>query len=245
MPGVTVPCPTSKQAAAAATALARLHRAAADLPGQPVRRGFSPGVALRIEQARNLLAMPWQRRRGVLSQTAVQAAADVIARFDAAITVFAGYGGRAFIERVAATPPRECWQQVVLRDVWCDHVLFADRYRDDVTAIIDLHAAGIDTPATDLARLLGSWQAPPGGQPRSICDRWPEAIRAYERERPLSADEAALISFLHATGVVFGLDNWFRWILEEQRTFGDPERVLARIDGLLQELPAALITPTP
>ena len=243
MPGATVACPTPAQAASAATTLARLHRAAADLPGQPVRRGFSPGVALRIEQARNLLAMPWQRRRGGLSQTAVQAAADVIARFDAAITVFAGCGGRAFIERVAAMPPRECWQQVVLRDVWCDHVLFADQGREDVTAIIDLHAAGVDTPATDLARLLGSWRVPPGRQSCSLSNRWPEAIAAYEVERPLSCVEVGLIPILHATAVVFGLDNWFRWILDEQRTFADPHRVLARIEGLLQELPAALATP--
>jgi len=112
-----------------------------------------------------------------------------------------------------------------------------------VVAIIDLHAAGTDTPTTDLARLLGSWYVPSGSQSCSLSDRWPEAIAAYQVVRPLSVLEADLISFLHATGVVFGLDNWFRWILEEQRTFADPERVLARIDGLLQELPAALATP--
>jgi len=243
MPGVTVPCPTSKQAAAAATALARLHRAAADLPGCAACQGFSPGVARRIEQSRHLLAMPWQSRREGLSSFAAGLPADVAVRFDAAITLFADCGGSAFASRMAATRPGEYWQQVVLRDVWCDHVLYADRDREDVTAIIDLHAAGVDTPATDLARLLGSWQVPPGRQPRSLPDRWPEAIRAYRLERPLSADEADLISFLHATAVVFGLDNWFRWILEEQRMFADPQRVLTRIDSLLQELPAALAPP--
>ena len=244
MPGLAIPCPTSKQAAAAATALARLHRAAARLPEKPVRMGLSPGVVRRIEQSRHLLAMPWQRRRAALSQAAVSSAADIVARFDAAITLFAGCGGPAFVERVAGTRPRECLQQVVLRDVWHDHVLFADRGRDDVAAIIDLHAAGTDTPATDLARLLGSWYVPSGSQSSSLSDRWPEAIAAYQVVRTLSDLEADLISFLHATAVVFGLDNWFRWILEEQRTFADPERVLARIDGLLQELPAALTTPT-
>ena len=243
MPGVAVPCPTPTQAAAAATTLARLHRAAADLPGYATCQGFSPGVARRIEQARHLLAMPWSRRRAALAQTANQSAADVVARFDAAITIFADCGGPAFVERVAAMPPRQCWRQVVLRDVWCDHVLFADRGCDDVTAILDLHAAGIDTPATDLARLLGSWQVPPGRWSCSLSNRWPEAIAAYEVVRPLSGLEASLIPFLHTTAVVFGLDNWFRWILDERRMFADPQRVLARIEGLLQELPAALATP--
>ena len=243
MPGVAVPSPTPAQAAAAATALAHLHQAAADLPGCATCQEFSPGIARRIEQARHLLAMPWHRRRDALSQAAAGSVADIVDRFDAAITVFAGCGGRAFVERVAAMPARKCQQQVVLRDIWCDHVLFADRGRDDVTAILDLHAAGVDTPATDLARLLGSWHVPSGRQSCTLRDRWPEAIAAYEVVRPLVGVEAGLIPFFHATAVVFGLDNWFRWILDEQRTFADSQRVLARIEGLLQELPAALAAP--
>jgi len=39
---------------------------------------------------------------------------------------------------------------------------------------------------------------------------------------------------------VFGLDNWFRWTLEEQREFPDTQSVLARIDRLLEELERAL-----
>jgi hypothetical protein len=48
------------------------------------------------------------------------------------------------------------------------------------------------------------------------------------------------VPWLHATGVVVGLDNWFRWTLEEDRRFADPARVLARIDRLSAQLPAAL-----
>jgi len=157
MPGEAILCPTPTQAAAAATALARLHLAAARLPGKPVRTGLSPGVGRRIEQARQLRAISWQSRRAALPLAATRPPlADIVARFDAAITVFAECDGAAFIERLAAIRPVECMQQVVLRDVWCDHILFADRRSSEVTGIIDLHAAGIDTPATDLARLLGS-----------------------------------------------------------------------------------------
>jgi hypothetical protein len=45
---------------------------------------------------------------------------------------------------------------------------------------------------------------------------------------------------LHAAGVVFGLDNWFRWVLEEGRTFSDPTAALLRADRLLAALPVAL-----
>jgi Ser/Thr protein kinase RdoA (MazF antagonist) len=76
----------------------------------------------------------------------------------------------------------------------------------------------------------------------SLFDRWPEAIAAYDRVRPLSHAETDLIPFLHATGVVLGLDNWFRWTLGERRTFPDARRMFDRIDRLLQELPAAIAT---
>jgi hypothetical protein len=58
--------------------------------------------------------------------------------------------------------------------------------------------------------------------------------------RPLSHEEVGLIPILHATGLLFGLDNWFRWTLDERREFPDADRVLARIDSLLAALPAGL-----
>jgi|694.fasta_scaffold61802_2 Ser/Thr protein kinase RdoA (MazF antagonist) len=106
-----------------------------------------------------------------------------------------------------------------------------------VAGIVDYHAAGIDTPATDLARLLGSWRRPPAAASPEL---WPEALAAYEAVRPLTATERALVPWLHATGVVVGLDNWFRWTLEEGRRFAAPGHVLGRIDRLSSQLPGAL-----
>jgi Ser/Thr protein kinase RdoA (MazF antagonist) len=247
MPGVAMPCPTPAQAAAAATALAHLHLAAARLVNHPPRQDFSPGLALRIERARELLARPWQARCHAWSHAARhRMPADrwtaLDARVATAIDLFTAAGGDAFLARVASIQPHSSMLQPVLRDVWCDHVLFADERSDSVTAIVDLHAAGIDTPATDLTRLMGSWAAPAGGERLSILDRWPTAVAAYDRVRRLPHAEADLIPFLHATGVVCGLDNWFRWTLDEQREFPDARRMLARIDRLLQELPAAIAT---
>lgn len=245
MPGVAVPCPTPAQSAAAATALAHVHRAAASLPGHPPRTEASPGVARRIERARRLLAEPWQARRAAWSRdrAAVGHAeflATVDARVAAAIAVFDACGGPRLLARWADLRPDRCLVQPVLRDIWCDHVLFEDGQSESVNAIIDLHAAGIDTPATDLARLLGSWTVPAGGKGLSRLDRWREAIAAYDRVRPLSRQEAGLIPFLHGTGVLFGLDNWFRWTLDEHREFFDAGRVLQRIDSLLEALPGGL-----
>ena len=58
--------------------------------------------------------------------------------------------------------------------------------------------------------------------------------------RPLDDRERRLVPFLHATAVVLGLDNWFRWTLDERRHFADPARVVARIDRLLAELEDAI-----
>jgi Ser/Thr protein kinase RdoA (MazF antagonist) len=247
MPGVAVPCPTPSQAATAATALARLHVAAASLPGHLPRLQVSPGVERRIERSRQLRAQPWTASRAAWSRAArlrmpAEVSTALDARVAAAIEIFAASDGNAFLARVAALRPNGCLLQPVLRDIWCDHVLFADRADDAVTAIIDLHAAGIDTPATDLARLAGSWDPLPRDDRRPLIERWPEAVAAYDRVRPLSRDEAALISFLHATGVVFGIDNWFCWTCEEHREFPDTQKMLDRIDRLLTALPGAFAT---
>jgi len=247
MPGVAVPCPTPAQAAAATTTLARLHLAAASLQDHPPRAGISPGIERRIDHARRLRAQPWHARRVVWSRAARDwMPVDVVAALDdrvaTAIAIFNQCGGEMLLTRVAAMGSRSSMLQPVLRDVWCDHVLFADERSDSVTAIVDLHAAGIDTPATDLTRLMGSWAAPAGGERLSILDRWPTAVAAYDRVRRLSHAEADLIPFLHATGIVCGLDNWFRWTLDQHREFPDARRMLARIDWLLQELPAAIAT---
>jgi Ser/Thr protein kinase RdoA (MazF antagonist) len=246
MPGVAMPCPTPAQAAAATTTLARLHLAAASLQDHPPRAGISPGIERRIDHARRLLAQPWQARRVVWSRATrdwmpVEVVADLDDRVATAIAIFNQCGGEMLLARVAALRSRSSMLQPVLRDVWCDHVLFADEQSDSVTAIVDLHAAGIDTPATDLARLAGSWAVPAGSERMSLFDRWPEAIAGYDRVRPLLHGEADLIPFLHGTGVMLGLDNWFRWILLEGRRFECSARVLERVDQLVGRLPDAVV----
>jgi len=246
MPGVAVPEPSAAQSAAAATALARLHIAAARLPGHPPATAVPRALVRRIEQAATMRDDPWETRRAGLPRCReAGSAADVVdaivARFDAAIATFAAMDGPAFVERSSRLAARPGRVQAVLRDIWCEHVLFEPSAATRVTGIVDLHAAGIDTPATDLARLLGSWDRPVSGPCHGLLDRWPEARAAYEAVRPLDEAERRLVGFLHGTGVVFALDNWFRWTLEERRTFADPRRVIDRIGRLAELLPDAMI----
>lgn len=232
--------PTPAQAAAAADALARLHVAAATLPDMPVRVGPSPGVVRRIAQARALAMRPWRARRGAVTTAACAFPAAVTARWDRAITLFAAAGGERAVLAVSEARPDDTLLQPVLRDVWHAHVLFAPGEPVRVAGIVDAHAAGTDSPAGDVARLLGSWRRGSGPSSADPTTDWPDALAAYGRRRHMPATELGLVPFLHAAGVLCGLDNWFRWTLEERRAFANPGAVLDRIDGLLERLPTAL-----
>lgn len=237
--GAATEAPLPGQAAVALDALARLHAAAATLPGQERKLAVAPGLARRIERARCLRADPWDERRRRYGRP--PRGAGLIAalrdRLDAAARVFAATAGNAALDRLAALQSEPLPLQPVLRDVWAAHVLFATDAPLRVAGFIDLHAAGSDSPATDIARLLGSWSPGDGGR---FMGTWAEALRSYETRRPLLAGERHAIPLLHAAGVVFGLDNWFHWVLDEGRTFPDPDAVLRRADRLLAALPTAL-----
>ncbi|MFZ4734138.1 MAG: hypothetical protein ACOYK7_16500, partial [Pirellulales bacterium] len=69
---------------------------------------------------------------------------------------------------------------------------------------------------------------------------WGAATERYQATRLLSQKELGLIPWLAATGVVFGLDQWFRWILVEGRRFADAEEVVRRTDRLVERVGPAL-----
>lgn len=241
VPGTSTAAPTTAQAVAAARALARIHRAAATLPGEPPRQAPSPALAKRISRVAVLLGDPWAGRPvGLGSGGNGSLLEAVAARFDAARDTFRAEDGLRLLRGWTGVEPLPIPLQPVMRDVWCDHVLFASGDPARVAGVIDFHAAGVDTPAADVARLLGSWQPPVDRRPLPLDARWAEALAGYEDVRPLTHQERRLVPELHAMGVVFGLDNWFRWTLGERREFPDEARVLGRIDWLLGELPAAL-----
>jgi len=233
-PGGPTSTPTPAQAIAAMEALARVHVAAAALPGPVPDAG--PGLPRRLARVQRLIADPWQARRGRLAPpaAATDLARGMRARLDQAIATFAAVAGDRALAAFARWRPPAVPVQPVLRDVWADHVFFA---QDRVTGLIDLHAAGCDTPATDIARLLGSWKSPWPGT-GAWATRWGPALDAYHAVRVLSAAERRVLPLIHASTIVLGLDNWFQWVLEEGRSFSAPA-ALERVDRLLSGLAEA------
>lgn len=238
--GSATETPAPGQAAAALRCLARLHRAAATLPNAAPEVGPSPGVERRRALARELIGRPWRMRRATSASGGGTVAAAVAARWDRALGIFDTAGGGRAVTCLADVFVGGTPLQAVLRDVWYAHVLFDEAESDRVAGIVDAQAAGIDSPAVDIARLLGSWRQPGPEQAADLAAAWPDAIAAYESIRPLADAERGLVPLVHAASVLGGLDNWFRWTVEERRSFADPAAVLTRIDRLIERLPAAL-----
>ncbi len=100
----------------------------------------------------------------------------------------------------------------VLGDVHQDNVLFTG---DEVTGVVDFGAANHDSPALDVARLLGSFV----GDDRDARRR---GLDAYQALDPLSTDELAAVDFFDSSGTVTAAANWITWL------WGEPERRLDR-----------------
>jgi Ser/Thr protein kinase RdoA (MazF antagonist) len=237
MPGLPRERPTAAAVSEAATFLGRVHAVAATMPENPPDVGPSPGMVRRIGQARGWLERPWGRL--VEDSTAARCRsmlADALRpRVDRAAGLVADAAAHRTIAAIAALEPRPVTRQAVLRDVWSAHLLFAAGRPPRVTGLVDFHAAGIETPATDIARLLGSWL-----DPEAVTTVWWfEFLAAYVAGGGPAGLEHA-VPFLAASGIVFGLDNWFRWVLVEGRDFPGPTAVLSRVDRLLASLPTAL-----
>jgi len=233
LPGRSVAVPDAVARGAALRRLAEIHIAAATLPDGVPRLTRSRGFLERIERTAVLRDRPWKERWRE-SADRPRCGDAVAGRFEQAIESFAAEG-HAALERIMRTPLIETPCQAVLRDVWSDHVLFED---GRVSGIIDFHAAGIDTVATDLARLVGSWMLA-AGNAKSTPD-WDECLAAYESVRQLHDGERRLVRFLHHAGVIVAIDNWFRWLLEERRSFSDLNAVANRLDQLVKSLPESI-----
>lgn len=232
--------PTAGQVNSALSLLSRLHAAAARMPENPPAAGPSPGIVRRIEQARSWLARPWEslKERPPTAMSGDPLDAAIVPRVAAAAATLRQADGERIMTSIAALEARPLPRQSVVRDIWAAHVLFAAHDPERVSGIVDFHAATTDTPATDVARLLGSWMTDAAVE----REWWSERLAAYQPppEAATTRGFRDLVRFLAASGIVFGLDNWFRWVLEEGRSFDDARAVIDRVDRLLATLPAAL-----
>jgi Ser/Thr protein kinase RdoA (MazF antagonist) len=123
--------------------------------------------------------------------------------------------------------------QPCIRDIWHDHVLFTG---NQVTGVVDFGAVAIDTPATDVARLLGSLAQASAGQgtgSTSATNIWREGLSAYQTVRSLSTEEIQAVHALDASGTILAGCNWIRWIYIDGRQFDDHRQVVERFRRIL------------
>lgn len=210
--------------------LARWHLAARTFRPQPGEAQWFRSVELApspaVEHRLGLIA-DWNARRGSMLETRLaKALADGYGNLPRFIltafrTVAPGIEARLRMASCLQYPLQPC-----LRDVWHDHVLFTG---DRVTGLIDLSACRTENVAADLARLLGSLL----GDDRP---RWSLALEEYQRDRPLSVDELALIEILDQSGVLLSGLAWLDRIYLQQESIAEPGRVLARLQRIEQRL---------
>lgn len=224
--------------AAAAVCLAQWHLAAARFLAEPAwmpwfyaaDSGVPPALAHRLR-----LLEPWNRRRmdhldGLLAGGRRTELTDL----SRSLLCFL----RRDVPRVSSelhsvgaltVPLQPC-----LRDVWRAHILFAG---EEITGLIDPHAARSESVAGDLARLLGTLV---GNDPV----RWQAGLASYAAVRPLSDAERLLIRVYDRSGLLLAGAAWLEWLhLSEDRvpfTPGVCERmrhIVSRLQDGLPECP--------
>ncbi len=222
--------PTPARLRAALQTLALWHRAAEHFAAKTSERkwfssspsGLSPGL---VRRAREIARWDDTTCALVLDRLAIRTWPDFS---DLGCQILDGF--RKAAPRIAAqlnigrntlVPLQPC-----LRDVWHDHVLFTG---DEVTGLIDPHAARSDTVATDLARLVGSLV----GDDRQA---WQTGLDAYQEFRPLAAAELVLVELFDQTAVLLNGLTWLDWHCLQGRVFDDRDRVIARLQGILARL---------
>lgn len=116
--------------------------------------------------------------------------------------------------------------QPCIRDIWHDHVLFE---RDEVSGFVDFGAMRTDHVACDVSRLLGSLVG-------SDREKWKQGLENYQSLRPLTGEELVLVDAYDRSTVLLSGMNWVQWIAVEGRKFDDRQRVLKRLDEIIQRL---------
>jgi homoserine kinase type II len=212
--------PAREQVSAAMRGLAALHAALS----ARVVVGPSPGIAERARECaefarhegRVLHELLERAGAGTERELAAQCLDEVARRVEQVHT------------ELAAVADRELTLQPCLRDCRPEHFLFEG---SRLTAIVDYGAMGIESPAADLARLLGEWI---GG------NAWLRrlAFEEYAQVRALDEATSALVPVFERSTKLLAPLRWIRWHFLEQRVFEDKQavaRALRRCVARLRE----------
>jgi Ser/Thr protein kinase RdoA (MazF antagonist) len=221
--------PQPEKLAAALRSLAALHLSAARLPGGlpdwMKKPGVSPALMRRSERLCNLVLSDSKKLQAAVRR---QPPSERHRLAEEAL---------ALVEQTAEVELQKSqrWEmeplplQMCLRDVWHDHILFTG---SRVTGIIDFGAIGFDSPAGDVARLLGSMV----GDDR---ERWQLGLEAYEAVKPLAAHERDAIAFFDSSGVVLSAVNWVHWLFRDSSALAatvDRSKAFQRLERLTARL---------
>ncbi|RIK71821.1 MAG: hypothetical protein DCC67_20115 [Planctomycetota bacterium] len=230
--------PREAKLRAALSMLARFHLAAA---------AFQPGGAARVVAPQPSPAL--QRRSTRLAELAGGGLTDLVRRVDRCPPGDETSLAREVLQLVHRVVPRLRVElaahgrmplpvQWRLGDIWHDHVLFTG---DEVTGVVDFGAASIDSPAGDVARLMGSLAA-------DDAAAWRVGLAAYAAVRPLSLAEQQAVRLFDSTGVVIAAVNWVDWLflnslpasvpVNRQLAFERLRRLATRLQCLANQLPA-------
>ena len=187
---------------AAMCLLARLHLTAAklptELPSWEKATRVSPALMRRSERLCNLVLADNRRIRNLSGYKPANAEQRLALK---GFTLLARTA-EAELQKSQRWETEELPLQWCLRDVRDEHVLFTENC---VTGLVDFGAVGFDSPAGDVARLLGSLV----GDDR---EGWRRGLEAYESIKPLSAVEREAIVFFDSSGVVISTANWLTWL---------------------------------
>jgi homoserine kinase type II len=183
LPGVSVSEPTPAQAKAVGGALAQLHLAAADFPGQRC----------------NAMGLPeWQRLAKACGHDGMQAIDPALAELV-----------ESELPRLAAAWPQGLPRGVIHADLFPDNVLMLD---ESVTGLIDFYFACTDTTAYDLAVTHAAWCFDASGA-RFDSALSAALLDGYAAVRPLSAlERAALPVLARGAAMRFTLSRAWDWL---------------------------------
>jgi homoserine kinase type II len=208
--------PSPEKLRAASIALAQLHTSALDFEIAASRRiaGAPPAISRRLARLQELTPAAQRQLEAAVHDNMWPTLAPLARQFLAALpdAIPRALAQLRPLEK-ASLPLQPC-----LRDIWHDHVLFTG---NEVTGIVDFGAVDIDTPATDIARLLGSLAGEDAASRQF-------GLAAYSTVRPLSHDELQAVAALDTSGTLLAGCNWIRWIYIEGRQFENRIPVIER-----------------
>jgi Ser/Thr protein kinase RdoA (MazF antagonist) len=208
--------PNSQKLRAAMIALAQFHVATSDFPTVQSQSGnvAPPAIAKRLSRLHDLNSNGTGHLAQAISPRILPELEPLAHQFLVTLPILIPRATRQLESlarnRVATQP--------CIRDIWHDHVLYTG---DTVTGIIDFGALDIDTPATDIARLLGSLV---GDEEQN----WQIGIDAYSSVRPLSPVERQIAKALDHSGTILAGCNWLQWIYIDRRQFENSPQIIER-----------------